>query len=166
MIIPTLHTDRLTLRTPAMADWPVYCAFITGPRAVGAGGILDEKQAFRSFAAILGHWHLKGFGWWIIEHQGQPVGYSGVHNPPNKADMELGWGLFDGQEGKGFALEAAQAGLRYAKSVLTPRRLVSYIIDGNTPSEKLARKLGATPEGPAQHRSDVTVWAHQVGGRP
>ncbi|MBM7066249.1 GNAT family N-acetyltransferase [Actibacterium sp. 188UL27-1] len=166
MIVPTLRTERLILRAPTMADWPVYRAFITGARAVGAGGILDEKQAFRSFAAILGHWHLKGFGWWMIEHDGQPVGYSGVHNPPSKADMELGWALFDGHEGHGFALEAARAGLSYAKTVLTPRRLVSYIIDGNTPSEKLARKLGAAPASAADHRSDVTVWVHPMESAP
>lgn len=161
-MIPVLHTERLTLRAPTTADWPAYAAFVAGPRSDGIGGPLDTKQAWLTFAGMLGHWQLKGFGWWMIEYKGQAVGYSGIHNPPYKQDMEIGWALFDGQEGQGFAHEAALAGLRYATTVIRPARLVSYIFNGNTASEALADKLGAAPEGPSTEFDDVTIWVHPM----
>ncbi|MEO1312920.1 MAG: GNAT family N-acetyltransferase [Pseudomonadota bacterium] len=166
-MIPVLQTQRLTLRSPKMSDFDAFAAFHASPRAEGTGGRLDARTAFRTFAAIPGHWHLMGFGWWMIEHDGQPIGYTGIHDPAYKIGPELGWVIFEGAEGQGFAHEAATAALAYARQCLRPTRLLSHIIKGNTRSERLARALGATPDPQAEAPdSDITVWTHDLRGTP
>ena len=164
-MIPTLTTDRLTLRAPDMRDFDAFATFYASDRSADAGGPLDRREAFRHFAAIPGHWHLKGFGWWMIDHGGTAVGFAGLHNPLDNPDPELGWALFEGAGGQGFALEAAQACLSYARLCLRPKRLISYIVTGNAASERLARRLGAEPDPKsAADHPDMTTWVHDLQG--
>ncbi|WP_208350794.1 GNAT family N-acetyltransferase [Pseudaestuariivita rosea] len=159
-MIPVLHTERLILRGPVMEDFPACRDFFMSDRAAGVGGAVGETEAFRRFATLAGHWHLKGFGWWMIEEKGKPVGICGIHHPPVKEHMELGWSLFSG-EGRGLAYEAALAARRYAYAVLNPEKLVSYILMDNTRSIALAERLGAVCEtAPAAHNADAGVWVH------
>lgn len=164
-MIPTLLTDRLTLRGPEMRDFATFAAFYASPRATDTGGPLSDRAAFRHFAALPGHWHLKGFGWWMIDLDGSAFGFAGLHNPLGRPDPELGWALFEGAEGQGYAFEAAQACLSYARLCLRPSRLISYIVTGNAASGRLARRLGAAPtETPAAEHPNLTTWAHDLQG--
>ncbi|MEM9792581.1 MAG: GNAT family N-acetyltransferase [Pseudomonadota bacterium] len=164
-MIPVLYTERLVLRAPGMDDFAAFAAFHASPRSKGTGGPLDAREAFRSFAALAGHWHLKGFGWWMIARDDQAIGYTGLHEPPYKVGPELGWVIFEGAEGRGYAREAASAALNYARHCLRPARLLSYIADGNLPSERLAHALGARPDTSAGTQNPgMTVWAHDLGG--
>ncbi|QBF29935.1 GNAT family N-acetyltransferase [Thalassococcus sp. S3] len=162
-VIPTLETERLLLRAPTLSDYPAYEAFYASPRAAGAGGQSHGIHVWRQFAALSGHWHLLGFGWWIIEYEGAPAGFCGLHNPPQKALPELGWAVYAHAEGKGIAFEATSAALAYAHRSGRFPHLASYIINGNTRSEALARRLGARPGRPAQHGDNVTEWLHEMG---
>ncbi len=164
-MIPTLQTDRLTPRGPGMRDFDAFAAFYASSRSADAGGPLSRREAFRHFAAMPGHWLLKGFGWWMIDRDGSAIGFAGLHNPLNRPDPELGWALFEGAEGQGYAIEAAQACLFYARLCLRPARLISYIVAGNAASERLARRLGAAPtDTPASEHPDLTTWLHDLRG--
>lgn len=161
-MIPVLTTERLTLRAPEMADFDAYAAFYASDRAIWVGGQQDTRLAFKTFAALLGHWHLRGFGWWMIEHDGNPAGFSGVSKSPANANTEIGWVLFEGHEGRGFAREAAAAALGYARRMLELTRLVSYIETGHIRSENVAVALGARRVGVADHNAELAVWDYEL----
>ncbi len=99
-------------------------------------------------AQQIGHWYLKGFGYWAVEERdgGTFVGCVGLWKSPDWPELELGYWVDDRQQRKGFAEEAAAECLRYARETLKPPSLVSYIDPANVPSQNLAAKLGAKYE--------------------
>lgn len=159
-MIPTLQTQRLTLRAPQMTDHDAFAAFYASCRSCDVGGPFDAAGAYRQLAAVAGHWLMAGFGWWVIEHEGKPAGFTGLHHPPHKPNRELGWVLFEGFERKGLALEAAKAARDWGDTHLPKARLASFIIRGNTRSERLAERLGAENAGAAPHNADVDAWLY------
>lgn len=146
--IPTLKTDRLVLRAPVASDFETVAAFFAdADRSWGFGGPLDRNNAWRWFASLIGHWALHGFGFWMVDtHDGDPVGFVGLWAPEGWPEPELGWVMFEGAEGKGYAREAAIEARRYAYDVLEFDTLSSNIFPGNTRSIALAERLGAWHE--------------------
>ena len=69
---------------------------------------------------------------------------------------ELGWHLFDGHEGHGYAYEATLAARTHAYDQLKLAPLASYIESQNTPSIALAERLGAKFE------ADTTLMGQPV----
>ncbi|MCR6672125.1 GNAT family N-acetyltransferase [Devosia ginsengisoli] len=166
MTIPTLTTPRLTLRPSAYADFPAYAALMASPRSIHMGGPFDTFAAWGLFCHDVALWHLFGHGALMIDltETGQCVGQVGINHGPLFPEKELGWLLYDGHEGQGYAIEAAQA-LRdwaFASGGLTT--LVSYCDAGNVRSIAVAERLGAVrdPAAPKQDPEDV-VFRHQPG---
>ena len=165
MTVPTLHTERLTLRAMTMHDWPPYRAFYASIATRYTGGPYNEKQAWALFSGDMGHWALKDFGWFILDDGTGAVGACGVHHPPHQAELEIGWNTFPAAQGKGYATEAAQKVLEWCRCELKPTRVVSYIDSGNMASKAVAGKLGATFGGEmASHDPDCEVWVHAPVG--
>lgn len=162
--IPTLETERLRLRAPTPADEAVYGAFLESPRAAGVGGPFRASDAFDRMAMTVGHWHLRGYGRWIVADKATDaaLGLAGPFMPVGWPEPEIAWTLFDGAEGKGYALEAARAARKYAYDVLDWDTVISLILPGNTRSEALAQKLGCTPDGTYTHDrfGPMTIWRH------
>ncbi|UWP92851.1 GNAT family N-acetyltransferase [Aliiroseovarius crassostreae] len=146
--IPTLTTDRLTLRAPAEADFEhVATFFASKERSWGFGGPLDRTGAWRWFATNIGHFALKGFGFWFLETaEGETVGMVGLWGPEGWNETELGWVMFEGAEGKGYAREAAEAVRAHAYDTLGWDALCSNIFPGNARSVTLAERMGARLE--------------------
>lgn len=164
MLAPDLQTQRLTLRAPKAGDFPAYAAFYASDRATIIGGPLTDAEAWHKFASMAGHWALNGFGWFMVEDADGACGFVGVHQPPHYPDMELGWVLYGGHEGQGYATEAAAEVRRWTRATLAPPRLVSFIDPANSNSQRVARRLGATTDGTrAAHDPDCEVWMHPLG---
>ncbi len=161
-MIPILHTERLILRPYQRSDFDAYAAFYKSDRTAHIGGPLSEKAAWALFAADVGHWQLHGFGWWMIEHAGAAVGVCGLHHPPHQAEREIGWSLFDGSAGRGFAYEAATAALGWGWAYDPDSGIVSYIDRDNVPSIRLAEKLGAIRDDrhPPAHDALAVTYRH------
>ncbi|GHF57724.1 GNAT family N-acetyltransferase [Seohaeicola zhoushanensis] len=151
--IPTLRTERLVLRAPRQDDFEVFAAFYAGPRSHFVGGPLTRELAWRMLAMEAGHWQLRGFGRWIVEERasGQAVGLVGLFEPEGWPEPELGWDLFDGHEGKGFATEAAEAGRAFAYDVLGWTTLISLVKPKNEASARVATRLGCRRDGEFVH---------------
>lgn len=69
-MIPTLDTPRLILREFREADFADYarlCADADVMRYLGAGQPWTVGEAWRHFAFMIGHWHLRGYGPWAVE---------------------------------------------------------------------------------------------------
>lgn len=151
--IPTLETDRLILRAPRAEDFPVFAAFYAGPRSHFVGGPLTAELAWRMLAMEIGHWSLKGFGRWIAERRdtGEAVGLVGPFQPHGWPEPEIGWDLFDGHEGHGFATEAGRAARDHVYRVLGWPTVVSLVKPANIASARVCERLGAQPDGTFTH---------------
>lgn len=162
--IPSLQTERLILRAPAPRDYDAFCAFRRSPRSAGIGGPFPQDGAFTGFAALIGHWHLRGFGRWIVagRDSDEPLGIVGPFFPDDWPEPEIAWSLFDGAEGRGIAQEAAIAARAFAYKVLGWTTAMSAIMAGNQRSVALAKRLGCTPEGSFEHPAFGTleIWRH------
>jgi RimJ/RimL family protein N-acetyltransferase len=164
MQIPTLETDRLILRAPAAADFAPFAEFYASDRASFVGGPLGAEQAWRMLAMEIGHWSLNGFGRWIVETRdtGTAVGLVGLFEPEGWPEPEIGWDLFNGHEGRGYATEAALAARDYAYDILGWPTAISLVKPGNDGSAAVARRLGARPDGTFTHErhGPMAIWRH------
>ena len=163
MTPPTLHTQRLTLRAPAMADFPAYAAFWASDRAVHMGGPKDTAGAWFWFCHDVAQWALLGHGGLMVEHtaSGQTVGQVGLNGGPKFPEPELGWLVYDGHAGQGYATEAAGALRDWAFASLPVDSLVSYTDADNAASIRVAQRLGAVlDEGAPRPDAQDLVWRH------
>lgn len=152
-----LTTDRLTLRQPAPHDLDGYMAFFTSDRARYAEGPLTPAQAWRAFAAEIGHWSLNGYGMFAVTYTSDPqtaLGLVGPWRPFGWPEPEIGWLIWPQAEGQGVAFEAARRVVAHVFDDLGWTSAVSYIHPENTRSIALAERLGAT-------RDDQATPAHQ-----
>ena len=151
LAIPTLTTERLILREPREDDFEALVAFNASERSRFVGGPQDRFTSWRGFLAVIGHWALRGFGFWTLQRRddagGAPVGRVGLLRNDGWPETELGWQLYDGHEGRGYATEAAAAARVHAYDSLGFTTLVSYIAPDNTASRHVAERLGAAAEG-------------------
>lgn len=145
--IPTLTTDRLTLRPPREDDFPAMLTFNDSPRSSFVGGGGDRQKVWRTHLANIGHWALRGYGLYSVDtREGGFIGRVGVIYHDGWDEPELGWHLFDGFEGKGYAYEAALAARADYHARISPKPPISYIDVTNTRSQALAIRLGAVIE--------------------
>ena len=75
--LPVLETERLILRGPVAADWPVFRDYRSSVRTAYTGGPKKPHQAAEQFASFFGHWVMRGFGRLIAEERatGAAVGH-------------------------------------------------------------------------------------------
>lgn len=153
--IPTLKTQRLTLRPQTMADFPAYLAFMASPRSLGVGGPYDLWKTWGVFCHDLANWHFFGHGALMIEldETGECIGQVGINHGPLFPEKELGWLLYDGHEGKGYAAEAAISLRGWAFETLQLPTLVSYVSPQNSKSAAVATRIGGSLD-PSAPRSD------------
>ena len=159
MSIPTLETPRLILRAPRMEDFPAYAALMASPRAIYMGGPFDQRGAWGMFCHDVALWSLYGHGALMIDvkQTGICVGQVGINHGPLFPEKELGWLLYDGFEGHGYATEAAEALRDWAFETLKLPTLVSYFDPENHRSMAVSARLGGIRDdnAPVQDEGDV-----------
>jgi len=144
-----IETDRLVLRLWQEKDFDQFVKYYSNEnnaKYVGGQKTLDE--AWRHFALQIGHWELKGFGYWAVDEKesGSFVGCVGLWQSAGWPELELGYWLLNEYQGKGYAREASLASREFARNSLNAKSLVSYIDPSNAASIKLAESLGAKYE--------------------
>jgi RimJ/RimL family protein N-acetyltransferase len=141
-MIPTLITDRLRLRAPVPGDFPAYQRMMASPRARFMGGPFDLRAAWGMFCHDAACWPLFGHGALMIELRstGECIGQVGINHGPLFPEQELGWLLYDGHEGHGYATEAARALRDWAFATLKLSTLVSYMAPDNAMSAAVAKR--------------------------
>lgn len=162
--IPVIRTERLVLRAPVADDFPAYRDFLASPRAVHMGGPFDLRAAWGMFCNDLAQWTLYGHGCLMIDllASGQTIGQVGINHGPLFPEKELGWFLYEGFEGRGYAFEAATAMRDWAFAELGLSSLVSYCDPANKRSIDLALRMDAEPDPGAkgQDPEDVVLRHH------
>ncbi len=154
--LPSLQTDRLTLRAPALSDFDAYAQIACSARGEGLGGPFSRDDAWYGFASMVGTWLLRGHGIWSVEETAteQLLGFVVIGFEPGDQHHELGYMMLADTEGRGYATEAAKAARDYAQNALSIPVLDSYIFPGNTKSIALAERLGATCVGEISYPED------------
>jgi RimJ/RimL family protein N-acetyltransferase len=146
MEVPTLTTERLTLRGWREADLDAYAAIAADPEVMRfMGGPLDRADTWRQIAVFVGHWELRGHGLWVVERDGELIGRVGLIRPEGWPGLEVGWLLGRHAWGHGYATEAARAAADYAWRQLGTQELISLIAPDNVPSQRVAERLGMRP---------------------
>lgn len=158
-----LETTRLILRKPAETDLTTLAPFYADERASFVGGPQNTEQTWRTMAGILGHWDMRGYGFMSVDLKdtGETIGMVGPWFPYGWPEPELGWMMFDGFEGKGYAAEAALGCREYAYGTLGWTTAISLIAPNNTRSIALATRLGATYETDFTHDRVGTVGIYR-----
>jgi RimJ/RimL family protein N-acetyltransferase len=143
--IPMVETERLLLRGPLPSDLPAMTAFFVSDRMAYIGGPITEAETIEVFEGTLKGWATRGYSRWEIQlrETGEVIGRCGISHPFGYPEPELGWVLYEGFEGQGYAREAAVAALAYGRSTLGLKGIVSLIHPENDRSKHLATKLGA-----------------------
>ena len=86
-----------------------------------------------------------GYGLWIIETRaGEFVGDCGLTRQAvnDRPELEVGYHVRAGMQGRGYATEAATACRDFARDALEAVHLVAIIHPGNTASRRVAQKIG------------------------
>jgi RimJ/RimL family protein N-acetyltransferase len=161
--IPTLTTTRLTLRPMRFEDWPAYADMMTSQRARFMGGPFSQAVAWGMFCSDHAQWDLFGCGALMIDEQlvTRCVGQVGINAGPLFPEFELGWFVYPEFEGRGYAREAAEALLYWARDVRKVPSLVSYVDPDNARSAGLALRLGASLDPQARRPApEDLVYRH------
>lgn len=140
-----------------------FWAFYQSDRAQMMDVPKSKTHLWYGFASEVGSWDLVGMGGWAIEVANDLAGQVAVTQPPHFAEPEIGWMVFEGFEGKGYAFEAAELALAYARTEMKPSSLVSYINPQNHRSVALAKRLGdVLDDTAARHDAEDVVYRYEV----
>ena len=166
MPAPLIRTANLRLRPYREADMEPLWDFFQSPRAQWVSAPKNRSHFWYGFASEAGSWDLMGWGGWSIETaDGDYAGQVAVTQPPHFAELELGWILLEGFEGRGIAHEAAIAARNWAFRDFEADTLVSYISRDNARSIALAERLGAVRDDDAiRHSDEDVVYRHPRPG--
>jgi len=148
---PELRTDRLLLRRWTAADRQPFAAMNADPDVmehfVAPLSPLDSNAAADR---IESHFRVFGYGLWAVQVDGGPAfaGFVGLdvvtfaaHFTPA---IEIAWRLARSEWGRGYAVEAGRAVLRYAFARLRLDEVVAFTSQGNTRSERVMVRLAMT----------------------
>jgi len=149
--VPALETPRLAMRGWRTEDIDAWAAIVADDdtmRAVGRERGLTYGEAWHDLSQLAGHWELRGFGQWaLVEREsGELVGRTGLIQPPDWPDLEVGWLVGRDHRGRGYATEAGAAVLRWAFEQLGADHVISLIADDNPSSRRVADKLAERPD--------------------
>jgi len=143
-----IETARLILRPPVANDFQDYAALGADPEVMrflsATGAPMNRFEAWRGFAAQVGHWRIRGFGMFTVRERatGAFVGRIGPWFPEGWPELEVGWTLRSNYWGRGYATEAARASVEYAFTRLDSRHVISLIDPDNTRSIRVAERVG------------------------
>ena len=161
-----LETTRLVLRPTALEDldrWAEMMADDDAARFIG--GVQPKAAVWRSMMAVAGAWALGGVAMFSVVEKATDrwIGRVGPWQPLGWPGTEVGWGLHPDAWHNGYAVEAATAAIGYAFDVLGWTDVIHCIDPANTPSKRVAERLGSTYRGPGRlpapyEHVPVEIW--------
>ncbi|MGR5134554.1 GNAT family N-acetyltransferase [Vibrio alfacsensis] len=144
----TLTTERLTLRLVSVDDAPFILNLYNHPdfyRFVGDKQIrtLEEAQRYIELN-MLRMQKLKGVSLLVVETKddNQPIGICGLVKRDTLTAFDIGYGYLPTAYGKGYAIEAAKAVVKFAHDGMNIENLVAITNNDNIRSIRLLKKLG------------------------
>jgi len=159
--ITDIETPRLRLRTIVASDWPAVFAYMSDPAVTAflPEGSFDEDAA-RTFALRQASADATAVA--VVEKtSGHMIGHMPFHPWFEPHTQEIGWVFGPAAQRKGYATEAAQALMAHAFGSLRAHRVIATCQPQNTPSWRVAEKLGLRREAhfrAALYRAPGVWW--------
>lgn len=106
--------------------------------------------------------------WWLgfaIAHRTtrERIGTCGFKGPPSDDGMvEIAYGVNPNQQGKGYATEAAQALVAFARSDKRVRSIRAHTLASNVASCRVLEKCGFRFVGEVTHPEDGLLWRWEL----
>ncbi len=146
-----LQTDRLELRALTYDDLDEMASMLGDAEALTHWGPPLSREESRSWIQRnLRRYEDDGFGRCavVLRSTGELIGDCGLirTHVEGRPEVELGWIVRRGHQGKGIATEAAAAWRDYAFDALGLERIVSMVSERNVASRRVAEKLRMTVE--------------------
>ena len=170
---PRIETERLTLRGFRAGDLDAHAATLGDHdvmRHIG-GSPVNREDSWRRLLMGIGMWATIGIGPWAVElkSDGRMIGHCGFFQfnrdmqPLILGEPEMGW-IFDRSvHGQGIAFEACQAALAWVDEALKAQSYPAIIDFENTPSMKLAERLGFVRQDDAVYRGEGIAFFRRPG---
>ena len=142
-----VETARLRLRLFVPEDLDRLCEITGDPevmRYIGHGRPFSREETWANLERIMSRFRRRGFGRWALERHdtGALIGYCGLSSGNPAAGVELAYMLAREEWGKGFALEAGAASLRYGFEELGLDSIAGLTLHGNRRSQVVLVRLG------------------------
>lgn len=166
--MPTIQTERLTLCELDAGDAGFILELLNEPGflgGIGDRGVRDLDGALRYIqdgpaASYARH----GYGLWRVELRdgGEPIGICGLLRRDTLPDPDLGYAFLQRHWQRGYAVEAGDAVLRYARDALALPQVLAIVSPGNAASIKVLERLGMHAQGTirlASENRDVRLFA-------
>ena len=142
-----IETERLLLKELSMDDSAFIYKIVNTEgwlQNIGERNVHSEKDAINYLSGPFKSYTDNNFGMWLIVEKANSskIGLCGLINRPSLEDIDIGFALLPEFTKKGFAFEAANAAMDYAKNVLKIERVVGICNTDNLASIRLLEKLG------------------------
>ena len=167
---PVLTTDRLVLRPHTADDFAGCCTLWSDAGVVRfiGGRPSTSEEVWQRILRYAGLWSLLGYGYLLATDRvsGAIVGEFGIADfhreitPPFGDTPEAGWAMLPAYHGKGLAHESLSAVLAWADQTMP--RTVCMIDPANTPSLKLATKLGYVEYAQTEYKDHPTILLARI----
>ena len=144
-----LTTKRLVLRPVMPQDHAVLLAHWASPdvrRFLFDGEALSPAEVTQTIEESARDFRQDGYGVWLIQEEGRAglVGTAGLR-PLEELGLEIFYSLAPGSWGKGYATEAARAGVDHALVDRGLPAVLAEVDEGNAASVAVVRRLGMSP---------------------
>ena len=162
-VAPTLVTERLVLRHVRPSDVEYFAETHADEDVMRhVGGAVSREDAWRRALTGAGFWSVLGIGLWAVERQsdGETIGHVGFFDfqrdmqPSIAGEPEMGWIFSAKAQGSGYASEAGRAALDWFDSSIGPISVPAIIDLENSPSMRLAERLGFERQADAIYRGE------------
>lgn len=165
--VPRLETARTVMRGHTLDDFEASAkmwADLDVVRKISGRPSSREDSWYRLLRHV-GHWQLRGFGYWLVEDRetGEFLGEVGFADyrrdmePPLGNFPEIGWVMCVAAHGRGLAGEAAAAAVSWADDHLPFAKTVCFMLPDHEASIRVAGKCGYRETGPATYRDAEVV---------
>ena len=179
--IPTLHTERLTLRGMRVSDAEDMYAYACRPSVTEylTWDPHASVEATREYLTYVGQRYRTGdfYDWSMViadaeRPEGRPAGeavgrmigtcgFTSFNCPADSA--EIGYVLNPAYQGRGLATEAVRRVLQFGFEELSLHRIEAHFIEGNDASRRLMERVGMTFEGYARESMKIKGRYRTIG---
>ncbi|WP_407493648.1 GNAT family N-acetyltransferase [Pseudooceanicola sp. MF1-13] len=159
---PEIETERLLLEIGTIDDLDELDDYFSSEASRYVGGPRTRLESWEALCSGVGHWHLRGFGLWIIKsrHDGTQLGIVGLTQPDGWPEPEMIWVIYDQFSGQGIATEAIQAARKAAAEHFGIKTPISILGADHGPLIKMVERMGAQKDDTVDlpHGDTMAAW--------
>lgn len=140
-----VRTERLTLVPPGKENLPELIRLKSDARVfeLMLHGTRSEARVREELEDDIDFWAVRGYGTWCVFHteSGEFLGIAGLMERPDGRGVAMRFALWPECRGKGYAREAAKAGLEFGHRAGLAR-IIAVAWEGNQASRHVLRDIG------------------------